>query len=275
MEGHCWDRGAPLPRIARLRSSSFGEARRSPSAKAARRLPMILTWVIGVLLHASSGAAQDQVRVGIDAALQTATSDFTATALFTEFVEQGQVTTSHRVGSGLVFGGGVTVRAWRQLAVGAAVSFFSKAGTGELQAELPHPFLFDRPRLVSATESDLKRREIGTHVIVGWIVPADRMEITVSAGPSIFQVQQDLVSGVTYTHQFPYDVAQFTDSITRRLEKVVVGFHISGDVTWKLSNDIGLAASGRYSHATATDDETGASFDVGGLQVGGGVRFFF
>jgi hypothetical protein len=239
------------------------------------RIGVIAMCALGVLLHATSGAAQDQVRVSVDAGLQTATSDFTATALFTEFVEEGQVTTNHNVGSGFVFGGGVTVRVWEQLAVGAAVSYFSKAGTGELEAELPHPFLFNQHRVVTGSVSDLKRREFGTHVIVGWIVPVDRMEVTMSGGPSIFQVRQDLVSGVTYTHQFPYDVAEFTGAVTRQFDKVVVGFHISGDVTWKLSNDIGLAASGRYSHASVTDDETGATFDVGGLQIGGGVRLFF
>ena len=244
-------------------------------ASCARRVLMMIVCVVGQVLYAAPGAAQDQVRVGIDAGLQTATSDFAATAVFTEFVEEGQVTTSHTVGSGLVFGGGVTVRAWQQLAVGAAVSFFSKAGTGQLEAELPHPFLFNQHRLVSGDASDLKRREIATHILIGWIVPADRMEVTVSAGPSIYQVQQDLVSGITYTHAFPYDVAVFTGAITRRLEKVVVGFHVSGDVTWKLTNDVGLAVSGRYSRATVNDDETGASIDVGGLQLGGGVRFFF
>ena len=261
--------------MARLRSPSYGAARRSLLAKAARCVPITVVCAIGVLVHAASAAAQNQVRIGIDAALQTATSDFTATAVFPEFVEEGQVTTNHTVGSGLVFGGGVTVRAWRQLAVGAAVSFFSKTWTGQLEAELPHPFLFNQHRLVSGETSDLKRREIATHIIVGWIVPADRMEVTVSGGPSIYQVQQDLVSGITYTHEFPYDVAVFTDAITRRLEKVVVGFHVSGDVTWKLNNDVGLAVSGRYSRATVSDDETGASIDVGGLQIGGGVRFFF
>lgn len=230
-----------------------------------------------ILSFSTPGAAQDQVRVGIDAGLQTATSDFTATAVFTEFVEEGQVTTNHTIGSGFVFGGGVTARVWQQLAVGAAVTFFSKTGTGQLEAELPHPFLFNRPRVVSAEASDLKRREIATHILVGWIVPANRnrMEVTLSAGPSIYHVQQDLVSGVTYTHEFPYDAAVFTGAITRRLAKVVVGFHVSGDVTWKLTRDVGLAVGGRYSRATVNDDETGASMDVGGLQIGGGVRFFF
>ena len=119
----------------------------------ARCVPITVVCAIGVLVHAASAAAQDQVRIGIDAALQTATSDFTATAVFTEFVEEGEVTTNHTVGSGLVFGGGVTVRAWRQLAVGAAVSFFSKTGTGQLEAELPHPFLFNQHRLVSGETS--------------------------------------------------------------------------------------------------------------------------
>jgi hypothetical protein len=240
-----------------------------------RRLLIIATCAIGILLHATSGAAQDQVRVGVDVGLQTATPKFVATALFTEFVEEGMVTANHTVGSNVVFSGGATVRAWRGLAIGAAVSFFSKAGTSELEVELPHPFLFNQPRLVSGAASDLKRREIATHVMFGWIMPANQMEIILSAGPSIFHVQQDLVSGITYTHAYPYDVAEFTGATIRRLTKVAVGFHVSGDVTWKLTPDIGLAASGRYSHATTTDDETGSSFDVGGVQVGGGIRFFF
>jgi hypothetical protein len=246
-------------------------------ASLSRVARVIVACAVGALLCPAVLSAQDQVRVAIDAGVQTATPDFAATAVFTEFVEEGQVTTNHKVGTGFVFGGGVMVRAWQQLAVGAAVSFFSKNGTGQLEAELPHPFLFNQHRVVSGEVSDLKRREIATHILVGWIapIPANQMEVTLSAGPSIFHVQQDLVSGVTYTHEFPYDVAVFTGAITRRLEKVVVGFNVGGDVTWKLSNDVGLAVSGRYSHATVNDDETGASMDAGGLQLGGGVRFFF
>jgi hypothetical protein len=234
--------------------------------------------LVCALLDPTGSAAQDRVRVNLDAAEQSTATDFTATATFVEFIEQGQITTEHRVRTGPVFGGGASVRVWKQLALGAAFSYYSKATAANVEAQLPHPFLFDHPRTASGTPSGLKRRETATHLFVGWIIPAtDRMELIVSGGPTIFQVNQDLVTGVTYTHAYPYDEAQFTGATSQRAKNRALGVHAGADVIWKFSQRVGVGGILRYARGTF-DTAIGSdsvSFDVGGLHAGGGLRLIF
>lgn len=238
----------------------------------------ILVGTACVALLPALGVAQDRVLVSVDVAQQTTTTTFTATTTFTEFVEQGQITTKQTVAKGHVYGSGVTVRAWKSLVLGAAVSYYSKANSAQVDAQLPHPFLFDHPRLVSATASGLERSETGTHLFIGVIVPAtNRMNIVISGGPSFFQVQQDLVSQVTYAQTYPYDEVQFTGVTTERIKDHTVGYHAGADITVKFSQHVGVGGTLRFSRGTLTStfDGDSLSFDVGGLQAGGGLRLSF
>lgn len=242
------------------------------------RASPILAFAVCVLLDPVWSAAQDRVLVNIDAAQQSTTTTFTSAATFTEFVEQGRTTAKQTIATGPVYGGGVTVRTWRTLLLGAAVSYYSKVSSAQVDAQLPHPFLFDHPRLVSATAAGLKRTEIGTHLIIGVILPAtDRLHIVISGGPSVFQVQQDLVSRVTYTHAYPYDEAQFTGVTTQRLKDQPIGYHAGADVTAKFSQHVGVGGTLRFARGklTSTVGDEALSFDVGGLYAGGGLRFMF
>lgn len=243
-----------------------------------RRVLVIVVCAACAWLHPTPGATQDRVRVNLDGAEQTTTTDFTATTTFVEFIEEGHITTQHRVKSGPVFSGGLAVRVWKQLALGAAVSYYSKATDANVTAQLPHPFLFDNPRTASGTASGLKRTEMSSHLFVGWIIPAtDRIELIVSGGPTIFQVNQDLVTGVTYTHTYPYDEVQFTGVIGQRAKDRTVGAHAGADVTWKFSPRVGVGGTLRYARGTL-DTAIGSdsvSFDVGGLLAGGGLRLIF
>ena len=240
------------------------------------RIYSILACAVCVLFDPAWSAAQDRIRVNIDAAEQTTTTAFTVTTTFTEFVEQGQITTKHTIAQGLVYGGGLTVRTWKNLVLGAAVSYHSKPGSAQLNAELPHPFLFDRPRLVSATASGLKRSEVGTHVMLGMIFPAtDHMDIVVSGGPSIFQVQQDLVTRVTYTQTYPYDQVQFTGVTTQRFKDRTIGYHAAADVTVKFSRHVGVGSMLRFARGKLKATGGNPSFDVGGLYADGGLRIIF
>lgn len=221
-------------------------------------------------------AAQDRVRVGIDGAQQTTTTNLDAATTFTEFLEQGHITTRERVATAPIYGADVSVRVWKNLAVGAALSFYSKGTAGNVEAQIPHPFLFDRARLVSGATA-LKRTETGGHILFAWIIPADRLELTLSGGPSIFQVNQAVVSRVTYNQTYPYDVAQFTGVITERAKDRTIGFHAGAGVTWKLARHVGVGGTLRYSRGTldTTVGDDSLSFDVGGLHAGGGLRLIF
>ena len=241
------------------------------------RILSIVACAICVLCNPVSTAAQDRVRVGFDGAQQTTTTNFSAATTFTEFIEQGRITTRERVAKAPIFDGDVSVRVWKGLAIGVAVSYYSKNSAGNVEAQIPHPFLFDRARLVSGSAAALKRTEMGGHILFAWIIPGDRLELAISGGPSIFQVNQDLVSRVTYLHTYPYDVAQFAGVITERLKDRAIGFHAGAGVTWRLARHVGVGGTLRYSRGTldATAGDDSLSFDVGGLHAGGGLRLMF
>ena len=238
---------------------------------------IVVACAICLLIHPCWSIAQDRIHVSIDGAQQTNTTNFKATTTFTELVELGRLTTSHKVAKAPVYGVGVNVRAWKNLVVGVAVSDYSKATSGEVDAEVPHPFFFDRLRPVSGTAPNLKRMEIGSHIGIGWLIRGNRLDLTVSAGPSIFQVKQDLVSRVAYTQTYPYDAAQFAGVSTQRLSDRAIGFHAGADVTWRLIRHLGVGGTLRYTRGTldTTVGSDAVKFTVGGLHAGGGLRVIF
>ena len=64
-------------------------------------------------------------------------------------VEAADIDTEYDTGStgGFDVGGGV--RVWRNLAIGAQVSRFSKSGSASVDARIPHPLFFRQPRTVT------------------------------------------------------------------------------------------------------------------------------
>ena len=217
------------------------------------RIYTIIVCAVCVLVTPVWSAAQDRVRVGVDGAQQTTSANFNAATTFTEYVEQGRVSTRERVATAPIYGADVSVRVWRGLAVGAAFSYYSKGSAG------------------------LKRTEAGGHILFAWIIPGDRLELAISGGPSIFQVDQDLVSRVTYNQTYPYDVAQFTGVITEGVRDRTIGFNAGAGITWKLVPHIGVGGTLRYTRGTL-DTNVGSepiSFEVGGLHAGAGLRLIF
>lgn len=232
-----------------------------------------------LILQASWSAAQDRVRVDISAGEQTTTTLFSQAGTFEEFLENASFNVANEVKTDAFYDVGVTIRLWRGLSTGLAVSYFTKGDSAAVEASIPHPFFFDRPRSINGPGAGLKRTETGVHIVVGWTVPAtDRFELTFAGGPSVFQVQQDLVQRVSYSHSYPYDAAQFTGVAAQRIKDHAVGGNASANVTWKLSRHVGIGAALRYSHATldaSIVSSESTSFDVGGLHAGGGLRFMF
>ena len=236
--------------------------------------------IFGLLvLQASWSAAQDRVRVEISAGQQTTTTQFPQVGTFEEFLENAAFNVANKVETDAFYDAGFNIRLWRGLSTGLAMSSFTKADSAAVQAGIPHPFFFDRPRAISGQGAGLKRTEMGFHIVAAWTVPVtDRFELTFSGGPSVFQVQQDLVQRVSYSQSYPYDAAQFTGVTSQRIKGRAVGGNAGADVTWKFSRYVGIGTAVRYSRATfdASLGSSGpTSFDVGGLHTGGGLRLMF
>src|SRR5215510_1651074 len=152
--------------------------------------------------------------VEINLGLQATASTFDITTHPLTFVEPATVRTNYHVEGGREFDVGGGVRVGRHLAFGASLSRNQKVGDVRVNAQVPHPFFFDRSRTVTGTADDLSRSETGLHGKVVFIAPVgDRLEILVSGGPSFFSVNEDRVDDIRIDQTYPFDTATFAGAI--------------------------------------------------------------
>ena len=191
-----------------------------------------------------------------------------------DFAEAAVVNTTYKskLAPGVEFGGGV--RVWRNVAIGATATWVSRADSGSVDAQVPHPFVFGKPRAVSGSAS-LARNETAVHVQAVWMIPvASRWQLGLAAGPSWIALGQDLVQDVTVTQTYPYDTATYAGVHSQRVSKSRVGFNAGGDATYLVRRRVGLGVSATFSRAHIPLSASAAT-DVGGLHVNGGLRIRF
>ena len=75
---------------------------------------------------------------------------------------------------------------------------------------------------------------------------------------------------------------KFDQALITEVNKTVVGFNVSADITWTLASHLGVGTVTRYSRAKLTLDPGAESavsraieLHAGGLQIGGGIRLLF
>jgi len=86
------------------------------------------------------------------------------------------------------------------------------------------------------------------HVGAAWSrVLGERMELSVSAGPSWFRVRQDLITDVSFTERYPFDVASFGDAVSTVGVGSAFGWHAALDLTYWLGGRVGIGSVVRYS----------------------------
>ena len=226
-----------------------------------------------------SSSRAERGYVSVSGTFQTTSNVFTAATAFTQNVEVGGLTTTYGVAHspGLDVAG--AARVWRNLAVGSAVTWLSKARDGDLSATVPHPFLFNVPRTVSGVVSDVERQELALHMNASWMVQAGRVtQIAIFGGPTYFQLTQGLVTDVGVSSVYPYDSASFIGATTVQAKRSQLGYNGGVDVTTRFAKYVGVGAIVRYSRADVRFP-MGSGPDVtvraGGLQVGGGLRLRF
>jgi hypothetical protein len=202
-------------------------------------------------------------------------SSFSTTVTPIDFAEASIIDTSYKTGSVPGFDAGAGVRVWRNLAVGVDLSYVSKGDSGSIDAQIPHPFFFNRLRAVSGDASGLAHQETAVHVQALWMAPLrDRWQLALAGGPSWFSVRQDLVSDVTVTQTYPYDTATFASATTTHRSGSRIGFNVGADVAYRLRRHVGLGFGVTYSRGSVPLDDT-LTVEAGGARVGGGLRFRF
>jgi hypothetical protein len=202
-------------------------------------------------------------------------SSFAETVRPIDFAEASLVDTGYKTGLTAGFDAGGGVRVWRNLAIGVDVSRFSKTVDASVSAQVPHPFFFNRARAVSGDASGVKRDEIAAHVQALWMMPLrNRLQVSIAAGPSWFNVGQDLVGDVTVTETYPFDTAAFAAATVVHRSRTRLGFNTAADLTYGLRPHLGVGIGVTFARASIPLDDT-LTVTAGGAHVAAGLRFRF
>lgn len=223
----------------------------------------------------------DRGYINVGWGVESGSSTIADSLSLTKYEEPMTVTSSSAFTSGSLFDVGVGVRVWRNLTVGVAYHQEQNDAEGLVTGSVPSPLFFNRPRTLSGSEP-LDRKEMATHLNIGWVIPFnDKLDVMVSAGPSFFRLTQDVISGVE-----PNESSATSSTIAGTLtlserKKSQTGYNVGADVTYIVwSNDnirLGVGGFVRYTSADVAIEvlSTSQPTTVGGMQFGFGGRFRF
>jgi hypothetical protein len=220
----------------------------------------------------------DRGYVNVSGGYRATTIGATDSVQVTEFVEQAQVITTYFVRRAPELNVGAGARVWRNLAVGATVSYLAPSVSGDVSSAVPHPFQFNHPRQVSGT-AGLSRVETGVHVQATWVTPLrNRWQLAIGGGPSFFRLAQSLVQDVTIAQTYPYDTATFSGADSTRVTRSAAGFNAGVGITYFAGRRVGAGMGLNFSRATVTlpspDGDT-MKLNAGGATIDAGIRFRF
>lgn len=203
---------------------------------------------------------------------QAGSHTLATSSTFDIYEEKGSVDTSQTVKGGGFFDISAGYKVWRNLAVGLGYSFTSSSGAATIKAKVPDPVFFDKPRDASGAASGLKHTENVVHILAVWMVPVtDKIDVGVSAGPSVFTVRQDLVSALSVKEPGP----SISGTTVTRAAKTGVGVSVGADVTYMINKRFGVGGLARFTAGSVDLPGATKKLSVGGFQIGAGARLRF
>jgi hypothetical protein len=237
----------------------------------------VLLGAVAVVLAAGSEVAAQSVTapmafINFNVAAQPNRRDLTSTVDFTKYDEPASLTTVERVGNGAYYELSGGYRVWHELTAGAAFSYFKSTGTGTTTAVIPSPSRFNDFKTVTVESDGLTRKEIGLHIKFSWFFPVnDKIDVAISAGPSIVQVTQDIVTASDA------DIPLGTQNINLHTEgqkATGVGVNFSFDGTYIIRPKLGVGLLIQYAGGKV-DLDAAPDTAFGGFQAGVGIRYRF
>ena len=223
----------------------------------------------------STPAPQPRGYVMFGGGYQATQNDFSNGAVKRINAEDGRYDTSYTVSGGPSIDGAAGVTLWRRLGLRGSISSFSTATDASVQASVPHPFFFSKPRSVSGSATAMKREELALSLHVGGLfLLGSRAMVTVFAGPTWFKVQQGMVTDFTYTDSYPYDTAAFGKAVTSNSSGSAIGIGGGAGLGYFFTKAIGLAVSAQFAQGDVSLPGAGGTTQAvkaGGVKAGFGV----
>jgi hypothetical protein len=248
-------------------------------------------WSAGAGEAAGQPVPSEHVVGRFDVGWRPNARQFARTRVFTQLSEQGSFLTDYEIPSGFTIDGGVSALVWRNLAVGVDLSTFGAVHAARISAELPHPLFFDLPRVATGVAGGLERRDGAVHLRAIWKMRiASWVSLSLSGGPSVINVRQDLVSAVTHSEVgFPFDRIESLGHTVSRRSATTLGTNAAIEFETFVLHELpglnghptlerlGLGVQVRYVWASATMqlDDDPLTVDLSGFQLTIGPRFRF
>jgi hypothetical protein len=193
------------------------------------------------------------------------------------YAETERVNVEYPSKSAVAILGNITYRLTTRFFIGGGLSQDFSSGAAKVTAALPHPFFDNTFRNIEGS-THATRGETGGHVLLGWMLPMSRtMNLLLTAGPSVINVHQTIVTDVGFSDVYPYDTATFTGATTHDGSSTGIGFNAGADLFWMRWKRYGVGALVQATHASVRDEaNAGRKIQVGATQVrvAGGVRIF-
>lgn len=235
----------------------------------------VLALAASVIIPASAAAQMtwtDRGYATINGGGQAGSRTLTTQPAFTLYDEESTLVSTQKAGGGgfVEIGGGYKV--WENLLVALSYSHVGGDNDAAIAANVPDPLIFDRPRPVTTSLSKASYSENAIHISGVWMVPVtDKIDVGVSAGPTIFMVSQEIPSGLTVSEPVP----TVTNVSAAKVKKTTGGFHAGVDVTYLLTDKVGAGLLARYTVGSVKLPDATDSLTVGGFQLGVGLRYRF
>jgi hypothetical protein len=235
----------------------------------------VLALAASVMIPASAAAQMtwtDKGYVTINGGAQAGSHTLTTEPAFTLYDEPSTLVSTQKAGGGgfVEIGGGYKV--WENLVLALSYSHVGGDNDAAIAANVPDPLIFDRHRAVTASLAGASYSENAVHISGVWMVPVtDKIDVGVSAGPTIFMVSQEIPAGLTVSEPGP----TVTGVSATKVKKTTGGFHAGVDVTYLLTKKVGAGLLARYTVGSVKLPDAKDSLTVGGFQIGVGLRYRF
>ena len=214
----------------------------------------------------------DKGYASINVGAQAGSHDLNASGSFPIYDETATFSSTAKVKGGALFDIGGAYKVWgNNLLAGVTYSHVSSKSDGSLTGSVPDPVFFDRPRAVTKAFTGLKHSENAVHIDAIWMIPvANKMDVGISAGPTIFAVKQDTIPTLTVAEPGPTVTTEVVSA-----SKTTVGFNFGADLQYMLRKKWGVGGMMRYSVGSVSLPGAEKKLTVGGFQIGVGGRYRF
>ena len=214
----------------------------------------------------------DRGYIAVNVGAQVGSTTIDTSSSFPLYDETATIASSQKIKGASFFDVGGAYRVWgKNLLVGVTFSHTSTDSDVTLTGSIPDPVRFDAPRNVTQTQGGAIHTENVVHLDAIWMIPvANKLDVGVFLGPSIFAVKQDTVTTATVTEPGPVLTAPFTE-----VSKTTVGFNLGVDLQYMIDKRFGIGGVARYSIGSASIEGASENLKVGGFQIGVGGRVRF